>query len=787
MPSITQIGEPCEFNISGAVIDEHDNSTLGYATIYLIEQNKGVVADSTGKFQINHLCEGEYTLVVSHVSCQPDTLTLQLDKNVNLNLFLEHHSEFLEQITIVGQEIQKTTNSDQERYLETDLLKRHAQDNLGDALAELPGVSALKTGNNVVKPVVQGLYGSRIITVNHGVRMQDMEWGDEHGSMIDINTASSIRLVSGGSALRYGGDAVAGLILVEPAEILKDTLTGRAILGGATNGRGGIVTGEATLSGATGWFAKVQGTLKRFGDFKAPDYQLTNTGVFDKGGSITLGRQSGKGSFDVYYSIYDTDVGILSASHIGNVRDLVDAINSGEPQIIEDFSYKIGLPRQEITHQLGRVQWNMDTRIGKLDIQYDFQQNHRFEFDKRVGDDQDKPSIDLKLSTHTISSNLSFNQRNKLPLETGLMYRYQKNEANPETGIRRLIPDYEKYELASYISGNYQLTNDLTADAGIRYDFIRIDALKFYQKSRWEERNYQEDFSDIIIREFPTQLLTNPRFDYHNLTYALGFNYSSDPRHEFRFNYTFTQRAPNPSELFSDGLHHGAARIELGDLRIEQERSHKFGITLEGNKDRFHWDLAPYLNLVKHFVVLEPTGVEYTIRGAFPVWEYYQTDARIWGVDGQLTANWNNHWYSNHSARYINGQDTKGDRPLINIPAPQIRNSVGYEQPNWKDLNVSLEAEYNFRQTRYPDNNFLVFIPESDSFEELDISTPPGDYLLINLEASARFEILKPASMELGISIRNLANTRYRDYLNRLRYFADDLGRSFAFNLTINF
>lgn len=98
----------------------------------------------------------------------------------------------------------------------------------------------------------------------------------------------------------------------------------------------------------------------------------------------------------------------------------------------------------------------------------------------------------------------------------------------------------------------------------MRYDFIRIDALKFYKKSRWEERGYQEDFSDIIVQEFPTQLLTNPIFNYHNFTYTLGLNYQLDPQKDFGFNYAFTQRAPNPSELFSEGLHHGAARIELG-------------------------------------------------------------------------------------------------------------------------------------------------------------------------------------------------------------------------------
>ena len=784
--SSAQIDENCRFSVSGAVIDEHDRSNLGFATVYLVEPNKGTVADSSGKFEINRLCKGKYTLVVSHVSCQPDTLLLQVDNNVKLNLFLEHHPEVLQQITIVGQSAQ-ANSSDQQRSLGLSTLEMYSHRNLGDVLTELPGVSTLKTGNTIVKPVIQGLYGSRVITVNQGVRMQDMEWGDEHSSMIDINTAGEIKLINGGSALRYGGDAVAGLILVESPEVLKDTLNGRTILTGATNGWGGSISSEITVSGSSGWFTKLQGTIKRFGDFKAPDYQLTNTGIFDKGGSVMVGRQAKKGGFDVYYSIFDTKIGILSASHIGSIGDLVDAINSGEPQIIEDFSYEITLPRQEVTHQLGRAQWNQDIGIGKLHLQYDFQQNQRFEFDKRVGDDKDKPSIDLKLSTHTFSSNLSFNQRRALPMEAGLMYRYQKNYANPETGIRRLVPDYDKYELGGYINGMYELSNKLLADLGMRYDFQRIDALKYYRKSRWEERGYQTDFSEIIIREFPTQILTNPKFDYHNFTYALGLKYHAQPDTDFRFNYAYTQRAPNPSELFSDGLHHGAARIELGDLRNEQEQSHKMGITLNGKKDKLIWDLNTYLNLVKNFMILEPSGVEYTIRGAFPVWEYYQSDARIWGIDGQLTANWSNRWHSHHMASYINGQDIEGNRPLNNIPAPRIENSITFEEPSWKSLEITLESAYTFRQNRYPNNNFLVFVPDTDSYQELDISTPPDAYHLLNLRASAHFKTFDPAILQAGISINNITNTRYRDYLNRLRYFADDLGRSFEFNLTLSF
>ncbi len=782
-----QTTEDCRLSLSGSVVDEHDKSSLSYATVYLIEPGKGAVADSSGLYRIQNLCKGKYTVVVRHVSCEPDTLVVQLNKNTSLNLFLEHHPEALQQITITGQTLQSSTNSDQETSVGLATLQQYSSRTLGDALAELPGVSSFKTGNSIVKPVIQGLYGTRIITVNHGVRMQDMEWGDEHSTMIDINSAGKVDLIKGGSALRYGGDAVAGLILVEPSSIPKDTLTGRTVLSGATNGWGGSITTEMVMSGKTGWYGKLQGTLKRFGDFRAPDYQLTNTGLFEKGISVMMGRQSEKGGFDGYYSLYDTDVAILAASHVGSIGDLVDAINNGEPQIVEDFSYHIGLPRQEVSHQLARFRWYGNTALGDWELQYDLQQNHRFEYDRRVGDDRDKPSIDLKLTTHSFSGNLRFNQENNLPLETGVVYRYQKNTANPETGIRRLIPDYDKYEIGAYLSGVYQAGNNLILDGGIRYDFMNIDALKFYRKSRWEERGYQDDFADIIVREYPTQLLTNPRFDYHNVAYTLGANLLVDQQTELRFNYAFTRRNPNPSELFSDGLHHGAARIELGDLRIGQESGHKLGLTFEQKKKDWNWNLGPYFKKIKDFIILEPTGVEYTIRGAFPVWEYFQRDALLWGIDGQLTANWSNDWQSSHIISYVYGQDTEENQPLINMPAPQFVNSVSFDGISWKSLKITLEGIYTFRQNRYPNNNFLVFIPETDSYEELDISTPPDAYLLLNLQAGAQFKVFNGNTLDARISINNLGNTRYRDYLNRLRYFADDLGRSFEFNLVFNY
>ncbi len=777
----------CDLSLTGQVIDQHDQSELSFATVYLLEISRGVVADSNGKFELTELCRGQHTLVVSHVSCQPDTVVVSISKNTHRDLYLEHHTEYLQQVTITGQNLQQAQFSDQQQSLNIDSLNRFSFQNLGNLLNELPGVSSLKTGSQIVKPVIQGLYGSRVVTVNHGVRMQDMEWGDEHTSMVDIGTAEQVKLLSGGAALRYGGEAVAGLILLEPSKIPEDTLIGSTTVHGASNGWGGSIDSDLAKSWKSGWYSKFQASLKRFGDFHAPDYQLTNTGFFDKGISLTAGKHLKKSNFEIYYSYFDSEIAILSASHIGSISDLVNSINSREPLIIEDFSYEINPPKQRIEHHIVRMELNHKTGIGNWHWQYDYQRNHRFEFDKRLGENRNRPSIDLQLSTHTFSGNLSINEKSELPIEIGVLYRYQNHFANPETGVRRLIPDYDKYEAGGYINGRYRLNEIFQIDAGVRYDFSHIDAMKFYQKSRWEERGYDQDFSRFVVKEFPTQLLTNPVFSYHNLSYTAGAHISLNDYSEFRVNYFFSKRAPNPSELFSEGLHHGAARIELGDLRIQPENSYKFGVGYNGRRRKLNWDLSGYANNISDFIVAVPTGVELTLRGAFPVWEYQQTNAILWGLDGKLTANWSRHWQTQHMARYIYGQDKKNDQPLINIPAPQINNSVIFNSESWKSLSITLESQYTFRQNRYPDIDLSVFVPEDDGFEELDLGSTPDGYHLINLHSMVKVLDSKSLNLHLGIGINNLFDTKYRDYLNRLRFFADEVGRSFEISMKLEY
>ena len=251
-----------------------------------------------------------------------------------------------------------------------------------------------------------------------------------------------------------------------------------------------------------------------------------------------------------------------------------------------------------------------------------------------------------------------------------------------------------------------------------------MDALKFYQTSRWEERGYDQEFPELVLEDRGTQLLTNPVFDYNNISATVGFQYYASSENNLKFNYALSQRAPNPSELFSDGLHHSAARIELGDLRINSETSHKFSISWERAFKNWGINLEPYANFVSDFILLEPTGVEFTIRGAFPVWGYRQTDARLLGVDISAYSNWSRNWKTEHLFSLVKGADVENDVALINIPSANFRNKLIFSKPEWKDLELSLRSNYVFQQNETPPN-ITVFSPEAQEEVLLEINNAP--------------------------------------------------------------
>ncbi len=796
--------QDCNLTLSGTVIDFHDGQRLEAAFVFIKELNIGTTTSPTGTYEFKNLCPATYTLYVTHLSCEPKDVKLRLQSNTQKQIFMEHHINELSGVKVIADVHNDLDKSQAATRITRETLQSFSGATLGDALETVHGVTSLKTGNSVVKPVIHGLYGSRVAIVNNGIRLQDQEWGVEHAPNIDVNAVNIIQVIKGASALRYGGDAVGGTIVLEPARFVrKDTLKGSVTLQVQSNGLGGTITGKIDNYRNSGWFQLATVTAKRLGDFESPDYVLSNTGSATRAFHFTAGYDAFDFGASLSYNYYDAQIGILRASHIGNVADLVRSINAGQPVIINDFTYEINPPRQEVIHHA--LQANVFKRFksfGKLTATYQFQLNNRLEFDIRRGANANRAALDIDLQTQTAAVHLLIDALPRITYELGMDASYQINTPNPDTGVRRLIPDYESVKTGAYASAVYKPSDRWVLDAGLRYDYFRIDASKFYIRSRWEGLNYDQLYPQFERGIQGNQILTNPVFNYHLFAFTAGVKRVIDEKYDVSLNVSTANRAPNASELFSDGLHHALATIELGRLDLAKEQSYKLNAIFHANFSTLDFEITPYLNRLNNFIQLIPDGIESTIRGAFPVFRYDQVDAMIAGVDVSVgydfwktkatdTNDQTTRAHIDVRFSYIYGQNLSADQPLIDMPPVQWSNKLTFYKVAQR-LDVFVAHQTVLSQSRFPDFDYEVSVPlDNGSFatQTVRISQPPPAFTLWDIGASyekPRF-LGSRGSLKLSLAVQNMFNTSYRNYLNRQRFYADEVGRNFNVQLHYNF
>ena len=386
--------------ISGKIINQ-ENIPLEGSHIHI--GKKTGTPDALGNYFIKNVSSGKVKVHVSYIGYQSIDTLVVLNNDLVLNFKLKELTFRLNEINVIH--ARNTINkSVLDQKIKEETIEKYSSKSLGDALKEIAGVTTLKTGSTIVKPVINGLYGSRVPVINNNVRMEDQQWGTEHAPNFDINSAAKITMIKGASGLQYGGDAVGGLVIIEPVSVKKDTLFGKTILSFDSNGRGGSITSSIHKGNLLGWSWNMLGTLKYLGDREAPNYVLSNTGNRETNFSGDVRYSNKKYDFTAFYSYYDAEIGILSASHTGNANDLYNSINNQIPSIVNDFTYTIKNPKQEVKHHIIKANYNYYfDETASLAVQYAFQYNKRLEFDVRRGNFNNKPALDLDLKTHAVN------------------------------------------------------------------------------------------------------------------------------------------------------------------------------------------------------------------------------------------------------------------------------------------------------------------------------------------------------------------------------------------------
>lgn len=750
------IGTNCSLKIKGNVIDEHSQEPLEYATIYIEEIQDGAVADSNGDFTINNLCKGEYHIKLSHIGCNGIRFFIHLTQDTFLNLTLHHHSEFTNEVGVHKKK--KVRSTAVSSTIDNNDIAESGDKALAEIVEDVQGVSVIKNGTGASKPVIHGMYGNRIAVVNNGIAQGGQQWGNDHAPEIDPFVAHHIAVIKGASALEFSSNALGGVILIESEEIPHEPhLHGKFYSIGQSNGRGITLNGQVEKYGKhIAW--RAIGTVKKNGDFQTPDYFLTNTGKEEYNFALQLEKELKGWKNSLYYSYFSAKMGILRGSHIGNLTDLEDALNREVPFYTnENFSYEINAPRQEVKHHLLKLETNKKFKNkNTLKLNYAFQANDRKEFDVRRSGRTEVPALFMQKFTNNLKAIYEIGLAKQTYLKLGLFSEFQDNQNRPETGILPLIPDYISFQPGAFAIFNRK-KNNLYYELGARYD----------------------------IKKYQVKAISNstPRvIEYYNPSYAninilAGANYKLSKKLLLNLSLGYVERAPAINELFSSGLHQGVSGIEEGDYNLTSEKSIKGLLSLEWQvKNKVFLQALTYYQNIKDYIYLQAQdSFRLTIRGAYPLYQYKQTDAIIYGSDFLLSYEPQDNIRFVLKYSMVKGRNIGEDLDLINLPSNNLNFAIKYSVKDGKKLkNNDIKLVYKY-----------VFAQDSILGEQ-DYVNPPDAYNLVDLHIGTIIP-WKKKSLKLGLEVENLFNTKYKDYLNRQRYFAYATGISVKLKLGLIF
>ncbi|MBL7701116.1 MAG: TonB-dependent receptor [Ferruginibacter sp.] len=747
--------QTCSIRLSGHIEDLDTRDKLVAATVRIKETGNAVITNSKGDFVFTGLCAGELTLLITHINCEPVEKKIILTKDLHTDVLLPHARKVLGNVIVDAQK--GIANTGFKKELSGRAFEETKGLSLAEALSKINGVTMLQTGSAISKPVIHGLHGNRILTINNGVRQEGQQWGNEHAPEIDPFIADKLIVIKGVDELRYGSDAIGGVILVEPKALRNSPGTGGEINSAFfTNTRQYVLSGvfEQVLKKQPAFRYRLQGTFKKGANAATPGYRLNNTGSEEKNFSMAAGWKKDRFTTDLFYSHFSTRVGIFTGSHIGNLTDLLNAIAAPRPNdvFLGQNTYKIQRPYQQVTHNLLKSKTVFYKGTHKFTALLAAQFNRRKEFDIVRSSSNKNPQLDLSIYTITEDINWEHPKKNNFSGSAGIALMQQQNSYNG----RYFIPNYFAYSFGGYFIEKWS-KHKWEIQAGIRYDNKTINTTRL-------------KFNGTAID-----------YDFNFSTLASSVNTIYRPAEHVRTNLSISlaSRAPYVNELLSDGIHHGTATYEKGDIILKPENALNLsaGFNYRHPSQKFNVDILLYSNNIRNFIYQQPnpSSPVLTIAGAFPLIQYRQTDAVLNGFDVSSSVNPVTPvtWVSKFS--FLQARNKKLNTWLILMPANRLTNEITC---NLKDGNtftntyISVEMLNVMQQKNVPD----------ESNGKQDYKAPPPAYTLLSLNASATITVYKKP-VTIGAGVRNLLNTVYRDYLNSMRYFADEMGR----NISIRF
>lgn len=690
-------------------IKASDNSNLENVTIQIIGTNLFTQSDANGNFELKDIPKGKIELAFYLMGYEQKSITQNIIETENfINVVLKEKEQHLEQVVVssIFNKVQSQTVMKVE-HKTIEEMQRNGASSLVDGLTTIPGISNFSTGNSIGKPVIRGLSSSRVLVYTQGVRLENQQFGEEHGLGLNANGIESVEVIKGPASLLYGSDAIGGVLYFNPEKFAPLGETKTNVVQQFYSNTNGTSTSFGVKTSPSNWKFLTRGNCSSHEDYKIPlGDKVVNTRSIEKDFKTGIGYSNSDFSTDFRYNYNHLNLGLPEE----------DLTNEGNRAPL--------YPKQEIYNHILSLNQKFYFKNSKLEADFGYSYNNRKELEAA-----NEMALYMKLKT------ANYNVKYYLPkiatIETivGIQGMHQTNE---NFGEELLIPNAITDDIGAFATFNYE-KNQHSLIAGLRFDNRKIN-------TETHGNEGDEGYFQALAKKF------------RSFNAALGYKTHWSSKLTSRINIASGFRAPNLSELTSNGVHEGSNRYEIGNSNLKNEQNFQIDLNLEYKSEHFEVFANGFYNNIKNYIFISPTGE--TIEDNY-VFNYVQSNAYLFG--GETGIHFHPHpfdWlHFTSSFESVTGKQSNADYlPLI--PANQWKNNIRgeFNIQNWLTKGfASLQVNHTLAQ-----NNFSQF------------ETKTNAYTLINLGLGGTLKIGK-STIDLNLNANNVLNKTYINHLSRLK------------------
>ena len=565
-------------------------------------------------------------------------------------------------------------------------LERALAPSIGETLGDLPGVHSSSFGQPVGRPVIRGLGGARVKTMEDRIDTMDVSVSSpDHATTIDPFTAQSVEVLKGPSTLLYGTGAIGGVVDVHtgriPHEVPED-LSAKIDLRAADNAdqRGAA----ARLDGGAGVIAfHVDAFYRDADEYDIPGFaesaafreleeaehdheeeehegeehdehegeeeafgRLPNSQFETAGGAAGLSFVGDRGFLGLSVSTYDGEYGLPGHSHEHEHEE-------GEEEEAEEHDHEEG--EEEGGAFLDLDQTRVDIEGGldapfagftKLNFRLGYNDYEHIEFEGNG-----EPGTTFANEAMEGRFELVHGEASDLEGAMGLQFSTREFSA---IGEEAFVQPVDTDTFGAFYVGHRQFVNT-GLEFGLRYEHVEHD---------------------------PTE---GPQRSFDLGAASVGLSYALTDAWSVSGQLDYSTRAPVAEELYSDGPHLVTESYEIGDPNLNEETASNVSASLAYDQESFYFMVNAYYTDFGDFIYESFTGEEID---ELPVLQWQQADAEFYGAEADIgwrAMDWGEGSLElNAGYDYVRGQlDSGENRNLPRIPPSRWRLGAAL---NWRNL-----------------------------------------------------------------------------------------------------